>query len=999
MRLQRPIMKRNRRSFPFHVLPATGYLLAGALLLLSAWSVRANTDMFKPIGSAARVMHINGRGFTIHGKRVFICSGSFHYARVPRALWQDRLLKMKRAGFNTVQTYVFWNFQEPRPGVFDFHGRANLNAFLQLIHKMGMYALVRCGPYDCAEWDDGGYPLWLAFQKGVLVREDDPAFMNPLRQFFNRLLPIVARNQINHGGAVILVQLENEDPQGWGTAMPNQYFRDLYNMARTNGIQVPMFFSGMHHGFDPAGHQPWNDATRTSPWYTTEFWSSRTWYHGYGAMPRPQQVQLNRGIWKIIAFGGSGYNFYMLVGSTNFWLWNDDELAACYDYSSAIGQGGDLRPIYYDMKRANYFARSFANILENSVNADAAYHRFARGVSVLARTAPAGTIVFLDNSRPRAATAILQDGTKLHVAPRSIRPLVLDAPLGKTWMIRSAYSRILGVQHENHITTVVLFGHSASHTNISFATRKLAHLGGAMQQMSHSRGDAFGVHVVFPSAPQPRLATASIGQHILRVIIENQRMEKYTWFVKSRAGSVVIIGPAYAGQIKKARGQWTLATATPMGRSVANALVYGDWISPLELKNTDHTTPSFPAAPRIYNWQATTITAPAQATFKPTRWLTASQPRSMGADGILSPWCWYRAVVNNSQGGRYLLNLSHVSNLASVFINGRYCATTTHAGSLPVVLRRGRNLIAVFTAEHGRNKLYNYLGPLNKVLEKGLWGPVTLQRGPLQTISLRSWRVKPMPGNFTADVKTIQQGYHAAAGWRTVATGTDYFHGRTGFAWYHLVLPKISHAAAAVVTFTDVDDNGTVFINSHKILTHKGFGRTFQVALGKYWNKSRSNKLDVLVENTAGAGGIMGSAAIQISAGTAIHRVTPWQMRDGSGLNESKIAWKPVPISAKGNGPPRFYKGYFNWTRGGNAHSVLRVSYTGLSSGHIKVNGHDLGLYPDRTMPMGLYIPSVWLSSGRNIVEIFDERGHSPRLVHIVIEPAASRLRANLAQN
>ncbi len=992
-------MKRKSVRFPSHILPVAVYVLVSGLMLLSGLSARANSDMFKPIGSAAKVMHINGRGFTINGKHVFICSGSFHYARVPRALWKDRLLKMKRAGFNTVQTYVFWNFQEPKPGVYDFHGRANLDAFLKLIHKMGMYALVRCGPYDCAEWDDGGYPLWLAFEKGVLVREDDPAFMNPLRQFWNRLLPIVARNQINHGGSVILVQLENEDPQGWGTEIPNHYFQDLYNMARKHGIQVPMFFSGVHHGFDPAGHNPWNDATRTSPWYTTEFWSSRTWYHGYGAMSRPQQIQLNRGIWKIIAFGGSGYNFYMLVGSTNFWLWNDNELAACYDYSAAIGQGGDLRPIYYNMKRANYFARSFANILENSVNTDKKYRSMARGVRVLARTAPAGTIVFLDNPHRDVATAMMKNGAKLRVADRGIRPVVLDATLGKTWKIVSSYSRILGVQHENNMTTVVLYGHPGHRADISFVSRQMAQLGGAMQQIRHSNGDVFGVGGVFPSGLKPRIATARVGKKILRVIIENRLMEKHTWFVSSKTGSVVIVGPAYAGQIKKAHGKWALSTDTPVGHSIADALVFGSGAEPMVLKNALNTTPSLPAPPKIHHWQETTLTAPAQIAFRPTDWLKVSQPLSMGADGILSPWCWYRATAESPHGGLCQLNLNHVSNLASIFVNGKYCATTTHPRSIPVTLRKGRNVIAVFTAEHGRTKLFSYLGPVNKVLAKGIWGNVTLEQAPRRTIPLLTWRVKPLSDNFAADVKTIQQADYTGTDWKSVSTGTDYFHGRSGYAWYHLVLPKISNVAAARVMFTDIDDNGTVFVNGHKILTHYGFGQEFQVALEKYWNKSGANNLDVLVQNNSGAGGIMGTAAIQIFSPNGIKRITPWQMHDGSGRGKSDTAWTPVAGSALQSGPPRFFKGYFNWQRGTHAHSVLRVSYTGLSSGHIIVNGHDLGLYPDQSMPVGLYVPSVWLKSGRNTVEILDERGHSPKQVRIIIEQAASRIRATLVQN
>ena len=57
--------------------------------------------------------------------------------------------------------------------------------------------------------------------------------------------------------------------------------------------------------------------------------------------------------------------------------------------AGCVGQAGDLRPIYYNMKRANYFARSFAGILENSTNADAQYRNFATGVRVLFSNMPA----------------------------------------------------------------------------------------------------------------------------------------------------------------------------------------------------------------------------------------------------------------------------------------------------------------------------------------------------------------------------------------------------------------------------------------------------------------------------------------------------------------------------------------------------------------------------------------------------------------------------------
>jgi beta-galactosidase GanA len=40
---------------------------------------------------------------------------------------------MKRAGYNTVSTYVFWNAQEPAPGVFEMADNLDLDAWLTTV--------------------------------------------------------------------------------------------------------------------------------------------------------------------------------------------------------------------------------------------------------------------------------------------------------------------------------------------------------------------------------------------------------------------------------------------------------------------------------------------------------------------------------------------------------------------------------------------------------------------------------------------------------------------------------------------------------------------------------------------------------------------------------------------------------------------------------------------------------------------------------------------------
>jgi len=190
--------------------------------------------------------------------------------------------------------HTFWNWHEPSEGKFDFAGDHDLNAFLKLVHQMGLYAICRVGPYYCAEWDGGGYPLWLRFKPGLSVREPNLVFENAVDKFFGQLMPIVAANQLNRGGSVILVQLENEGV-GWGTDEPNAYFTHLRTEALRLGLEVPYFFSGLHHASDPAGDASLDDAYRPNPWFSTEFWS--VWYDRYGSTdadhrPRRGRLQL-----------------------------------------------------------------------------------------------------------------------------------------------------------------------------------------------------------------------------------------------------------------------------------------------------------------------------------------------------------------------------------------------------------------------------------------------------------------------------------------------------------------------------------------------------------------------------------------------------------------------------------------------------------------------------------------------------------------------------------
>lgn len=178
--------------------------------------------------------------FYLNGEPFQIISGAIHYFRIVPEYWKDRLEKLKAMGCNTVETYIPWNMHEPKKGHFHFDGMLDIEKFIQTAQDLGLYVILRPSPYICAEWEFGGLPAWLLAEDGMKLRVNYAPFLRHVYEYYNVLLKKIAAYQINFGGPVILMQIENE--YGY-YANDKDYLQLLKNKMTESGVVVPLVTS------------------------------------------------------------------------------------------------------------------------------------------------------------------------------------------------------------------------------------------------------------------------------------------------------------------------------------------------------------------------------------------------------------------------------------------------------------------------------------------------------------------------------------------------------------------------------------------------------------------------------------------------------------------------------------------------------------------------------------------------------------------------------------
>lgn len=305
------------------------------------------------IGLATTVTY-DSKAIVIDGQRRVLLSGSLHYPRATPEVWPELIRKCKEGGLDVIETYVFWNNHEPERGQYYFEERFDLVRFVKAVQQAGLYVHLRIGPYACAEWNYGGFPMWLHFIPGVQFRTTNAPFKNEMERFLAKIVSLMKGENLfaTQGGPIILAQVENEYGNvEWAYGVGGElYVKWAASTAIALNTTVPWVMCSQEDAPDPIINtcngfycDTFTPNSPSKPKMWTENYPG--WFLSFGyAIPYRPVEDIAFSVARFFETGGTFQNYYMYFGGTNFGRTAGGPLVATsYDYDAPIDEYGFLR--------------------------------------------------------------------------------------------------------------------------------------------------------------------------------------------------------------------------------------------------------------------------------------------------------------------------------------------------------------------------------------------------------------------------------------------------------------------------------------------------------------------------------------------------------------------------------------------------------------------------------------------------------------------------------
>ncbi|MBP7687233.1 MAG: beta-galactosidase [Thermoflexales bacterium] len=922
-------------------------------------------------------------GLLINDRPFYILSGVVHYFRWPKAEWRDLLMTAKAGGLNTVDTVIPWNLHEPRPGEFNFDDYADLPAYLDLVHELGLYAIVRPGPYICAEWENGGFPAWLTAQD-VKLRVDDPIVLPALKRWFDRLLPIFESRQIDVGGPIILCQIENEY---WasGTFGHDAHQQTLAQLQHDGGIRVPMYTCmGAIEGY-PEFRNGWNglavklQQTRSAwpdnPMIVSELWSG--WFDNWGSSAHNGKTPeaLDRALHELTSVGCAGVSHWMWAGGTNFGSWGGRTLggdlihmSTTYDYDAPVNEYNQPTAKFYAARRHHLFLSTFGNTVSRLL-ADAKpggptvivpppVKGRAAGGEEPYRTVKNGdfSATFLQNNTgDRSTLQVFNTHPNVHLAietdAHSIKPLFFNLPIsprpvgegpGVRAAVRVNYhtSRLLGLWSN----TLVCYGFEGEVGSLQLH----AETDWQVSDWGNARGtlDGHTLTIKYWITDRPTIIRTN---HLTIVLLTQARAERW-WPL---ADGSCVCGP----DLVLDDGTLSETGITPFYK-VQNS----------ECRVYNHATRTTQYASRItLDWETLDVTEFSSNWLTPTS--SIQHPTSLESLGTDLGYGWYATRFNLDQAVDTTLVVPWINDRGHVFVDGQRlgCVGVDVDGArwtLPLKLEAGAHEVRVLADNLGR---FNYGAGVGE--RKGLLD--TLYLGGQQIDLNGGWSALWQEAQFAGEALAHAQPQYLRADARNVDLSNFAFQG--AHVW---LLREIEVEADETVILKITGDRnpGALYVNGTAI---RRFSRHHGGGLMKHditaHVKPGVNIIAIHIENYAGLP--WDAQLLRYQAENALGG--PWYFQSGVSVATTP-APHPSTTPQRGSAQDacRFYRARFGYDQNQHGTASFKFDAAGLRKGQLWLNGRNLGRYW-QVGPQEFYkVPASWLHAENELLIFEEETGY-----------------------
>lgn len=689
--------------------------------------------------------------FEINGQPVFIFSGEMHYFRIPRDLWYDRLLKARRAGLNTVASYIAWNWHEPREGLKLFGEESvdgfyesdafsrDLDSYIQTASSLGLYFIARPGPYICSEWDSGGHPNWL-YTKNPVLRSLDPTYMAYTEGWYSTIIPLVEKYSVTKGGPVLMVQVENE--YFWGDA---NYIVKLYEVAKRYTEDLPIVTNeDWHVESTPVINtiddypSPWDIAgfdgkvrsyVRTQPGMPKMHMELEGgWFSTFGA-PLPTNRGSFPAAWTetlvktSIGLGVNAVNMYMFHGGTNPGYYTGKYITTTYDYEAAISEWGYLRDRYYALKRVAMFTRTFNDLLVATKPAEGLVQVSESGIDIFPRVSDGGgALAVLRNlgDQPRSVRLKYHDEVypytgSIHIPAKNAKTVILNYTIpGTPFKITYTASEPLLKLVNGANVLLVVYGdpgevgglavEAENQLSVEYTSGVNVERRGKAAIVTCTHGSSDGV-VVFSSS----------GFTLTIIATSRERAER-TWLIDEFSEPYLLISNLYfVGTASKAGGKLRLELELDE-RSAGTVLLYSPH-PPQSLMIDGHEVPLFQVYGNLYRFEVE-VPSRHSPSVEEKGWITRLEKEYRAGTAVTAGMpLEFAGILDNGYVTYSIefsvseeelskdcsLYLSYFNDFATVLLNGIPLASAYHSIEVDVsrALKPGSNELRVILESIG----------------------------------------------------------------------------------------------------------------------------------------------------------------------------------------------------------------------------------------------------------------------------------------------------------